>query len=142
MGDPLSAVAGVVSIVDVAVRSCNTLYDSIRYLKEVPSLTQELQQTIQSIRSILQHLSALVARYGQSRVLTAQVHLPDAVSHEIVAIKTDLDVLSSLFPAARSTGKLRTGLKSIKDRREIEKLVLKLQRHQVSLTLALQSPLQ
>ncbi|KAL8911006.1 MAG: hypothetical protein Q9171_003742 [Xanthocarpia ochracea] len=142
MAEPFSAIAGAVSIVDVAIRSCNTLYDSVCYLKGAPGLTQDLQQTVQSTQSILQNLNALVARYRQLQVFTAQLHLPDAVNYEIVAIKTDLDVLSSLLPATHSTREVRTGLKWIKDRREVEKLVLKLQRHQLSLTLALQSPLQ
>ena len=142
MAEPFTAIAGAVSIVDAAIRSCNTLYDSISYLKGAPGLTQDLQQTVQSIQSILQNLNALIARYRQSQVFTAQLHLPDAVNYEIVAIKTDLDVLSSLLPATHSTREVRTGLKWIKDRREVEKLVLKLQRHQLSLTLALQSPLQ
>ncbi|KAL8894840.1 MAG: hypothetical protein Q9207_008397 [Kuettlingeria erythrocarpa] len=142
MADPFSAVAGAASIVDVAVRSCNTLYDSICYIRDAPGLTLELQQTVQSIQSILQSLNALVARYRQSQVFTAQLHIPDAVSHEIVAIKKDLDLLSSRLPAPHTTREVRTGLKWIRDRRRVEKLVLKLQRHQISLTLALQSPLQ
>ncbi|KAI4089519.1 MAG: hypothetical protein LQ344_005345 [Seirophora lacunosa] len=95
MGDPFSAIAGAVSTVDFALRSCNILYDTIRYLKVAPELTQDLQQTVQSIRSILQDLNALVARYRHSQVITAQLQLPDAVSHEINAIKTDLDHLKN-----------------------------------------------
>lgn len=142
MGDPFSAIAGAVSAVDVAVRSCSTIYDSARYLKDAPVLTQELQGTVQSIRSILQNVNTLVARYHQSQVLTAQLHLPDAVNEEIVAITTDLDDLSSLLPAPHSTRKIRAGVKWIKDRRKVEKLVMKLQQHQTSLILALQSPSQ
>ncbi|KAL8795896.1 MAG: hypothetical protein Q9182_007468 [Xanthomendoza sp. 2 TL-2023] len=122
MGDPFSAIAGAVSIVDVAVRSCNTLFDSVRYLKDAPELTKELRETVQSIRSTLQDLNALVARYRQSQILAVQLQLPNAVSHEILAIKKDLDVLLSLIPATHSARSIRTRLKWINNRREVEKM--------------------
>ena len=140
MAEIFATVTGIVSLVDVALRACSALYDSISYLKDAPDLSQRLQRTVQSIESVLRSLNLLVAQYRQLTTTNGQpVQLPDAVGHEVVAIKAALDGLAILLPATGSGGKLRRGIKTILDRKKVVEVAQRLDSHQITLLLALQS---
>lgn len=140
MAEVFATVAGVGSSIDVALRACNALCDAIRYLKDAPELSQRLQRNVQSVESILQTLEAFVAQYRRSQALTGQSgFLPDAVTHEIISIKTELEALSTLLPAASSSDQLRRRLKWVLDRKKVAEVLQRLEGHQITLILALQS---
>ena len=140
MAEIFATVTGVVSLVDVALRACSALYDSIEYLKDAPDLSQRLQRTVQSIESVLRSLNLFIAQYRQSITPAGQPdQLPDAVGHELIAIKDTLDALATLLPAKGSGSKLRRGIKTILDRKKVVEVIQRLDSHQITLILALQS---
>ena len=140
MAEIFAAVTGVVSLVDVALRACSALYDSIGYLKDAPDLSQRLQRTVHSIESVLRSLNLFIAQYRQTTTPAGQTNrLPDAVSHELFAIKAALDALAALLPATGSGSKLRRGINTILDRKKVAEGIQRLDSHQITLILALQS---
>ncbi|KAL8942549.1 MAG: hypothetical protein Q9216_001593 [Gyalolechia sp. 2 TL-2023] len=91
MADVFSTVAGVASFIDVALRGCTVLYDSVRYLKDEPELSQRLRRTVQSVQSILHNLNEFVATYRQQQVSAGVINfLPDAVRRNGVRVHEDL----------------------------------------------------
>ena len=140
MADPFSALAGVISLVDVALRACNVLYDSITYLKDAPELSQRLQRTVQSVESVLRSLDISVAQYRQSKISFGQSDLaPDAVKQELKSIRAELDELFLLLPTSGSGNELRRRLRWVLDRKRVGEVIQRLEGHQVTLLLALQS---
>ena len=140
MAEIFATVTGVASLIDVAFRACSALYDSIEYLKDAPDLSQRLQRTVQSIESVLRNLNLFVAQYRQTTSPAGQSdHLPDAVSHELIAIKAALDALAALLPVTGSGSKLRRGIKTILDRKKVVEVTQRLDSHQITLILALQT---
>ncbi len=140
MAEVFSTIAGVASLIDVALRACNVLYDSSRYLKDAPLLSQRLRRTVQSVESALQSLKQFVTQYRQQQVSAGLPdHLPGAVNDEIISIKVDLDTLSALLPASSSNGQLRTKFKWVLDRKKVAEILQALDSHQITLLFALQS---
>ncbi|KAL8757874.1 MAG: hypothetical protein Q9199_001902 [Rusavskia elegans] len=138
MAEVFSAFAGVASLIDVALRACSVLYDSSRYLKDAPQLSQRLRRTIQSVKSVLQNLKEFVALYRQQQASAGlQDFLPDAVNEEVISIKAELDTLSTLLPASGSSDQLRTKLKWILDRKKVTEIIKALDSHKTTLILAL-----
>ncbi|KAL8954686.1 MAG: hypothetical protein Q9183_006981, partial [Haloplaca sp. 2 TL-2023] len=140
MAEVFSTIGGVASIIDVALRACNVLYDSGRYLKDAPQLSQRLRRTIESVKSILQDLKALGAEHRQQQ---AGARLPDilpaTVEREVKSIIDNLDILSALLPAASLRGQTRAQVKWVLNRKKVVETVLALDTHQATLTLALQT---
>ncbi|KAL8928986.1 MAG: hypothetical protein Q9208_001429 [Pyrenodesmia sp. 3 TL-2023] len=140
MAEIFSTIAGVASVIDVALRGCNVLYSSIHYLKETPQLSLRLRQTVQSVESILRCLDEFVAVYRRQQPSAGSPGcLPDAVSHGVVLIKAELDALSTLLPAPSASGQIRQRLKWVLDQKRVIEVVQRLDSHQITLTLALQS---
>ncbi|KAL8934553.1 MAG: hypothetical protein Q9211_005162 [Gyalolechia sp. 1 TL-2023] len=140
MAEVFSTVAGVASLIDVALRACNVLYDSIRYLKDESELSQRLRRTVQSVESVLQSLDEFVALYRQQQSSASLPNfLPDAVNHEIISIKAELHALSTLLPSSSSSSRLRRGLKWVLDRKKVAEVIQSLDSHQITLIFALQS---
>ncbi|KAL8902575.1 MAG: hypothetical protein Q9207_004576 [Kuettlingeria erythrocarpa] len=140
MADVFATIAGVVSVIDVALRGCNVLYSSLHYLKDAPQLSHRLRQTIQSVESVLRCLDEFVAVYRQQQASAGLPGcLPHAVNHEVIFIKAELDTLSTLLPAPSVSGQLRRRAKSLLDRKRVIEVTEKLNDHQITLTLALQS---
>ncbi|KAL9628449.1 MAG: hypothetical protein Q9204_005877, partial [Flavoplaca sp. TL-2023a] len=140
MAEVFSTVAGGLSLVDVALRACNKLYDSIRYLKEAPQLSQRLRRTVQSIESVLKSLDEFIALHRQRQTFAGEPDLlPSAVENEVISIKAELDALSALLPASSSTGHIRAKVKWVLDRKRVTEVIQSLDRRQITLTFALQS---
>ncbi|KAL8753905.1 MAG: hypothetical protein Q9184_005282 [Pyrenodesmia sp. 2 TL-2023] len=140
MAEVFATVAGVASVIDVALRGCNVLYSSLHYLKDAPELSQRLRQTIQSVESILRVLDGLITAYRQQQASAGSPgYLPDAVSHEVVLIKAELDTLGTLLPATSVNGQLRRRLRWVLDRKRVVEVIQRLDSCQITLTLALQS---
>lgn len=138
MAEVFSTVAGVASLIDVALRACNVLYDSIRYLKDESELSQRLGRTVQSVESVLQCLDEFVALHRQQQISAGLPNfLPDAVNHEVISIKAELDALSTLLPNPSS--QFRRRVKWFLDRTKVSEVIQRLDSHQNTLTLALQS---
>lgn len=140
MAEVFATVAGVASVIDVALRACSVLYSSLHYLKEAPELSQRLRQTVQSVESILRCLNDFIAVYRRQQASTGLPGcLPDAVNHEVVLIKAELDALSKLLPAPGANGQIRRRVKWVLDRKRVDEVVQRLDSHKITLTLALQS---
>ncbi|KAL8961355.1 MAG: hypothetical protein Q9193_002080 [Seirophora villosa] len=140
MADICSTIAGVASLIDVALRGCSVLYDSINHLTDAPELSLRLRRTVQSVESILRCLDSFVADYRKQQISTGVPSLlPDALDHELTSIKAELDALSILLPTANSSSQLRRRLKWVLDRKQLAEIVRRLDGHQITLILALQS---
>ncbi|KAL8658083.1 MAG: hypothetical protein Q9226_001287 [Calogaya cf. arnoldii] len=140
MAEVFSTIAGVASLIDVALRACNVLYDSGRYLRDAPQLSQRLRRTIQSLEFALQSLKQFVAHYRQQQILAGLPdHLPGAINEEIVSIKANLDALTRLLPASSLNGQMRTKFKWVLDRKKVTEVLQALDSHQITLLVALQS---
>ncbi|KAL8710557.1 MAG: hypothetical protein Q9225_007268, partial [Loekoesia sp. 1 TL-2023] len=140
MAEGFTTLTGVASFVDVALRACNVLYDSIRYIKNEPELSQRLRRSIQSAESIVQSLNDFVALHRQQQVSAGLPNfLPDAVNHELNSIKAELDALSALLPSSRSSSQLRRKGKWVLDRKKLAEVIQRLDSHGITLILALQS---
>ena len=140
MAEIFATVASVASSIDVALRACNALYDSIQYLKDTPQLSQRLRQTIQNVKSALENLQKFGATYRQQQISAGLPDfLPSAVNNGINSIKAELDHLSTLLPSSSSSGQLRSKVKWVLDRKEVNKVTQALDSHQNTLKLALQA---
>ncbi|KAL8895223.1 MAG: hypothetical protein Q9192_003770 [Flavoplaca navasiana] len=140
MAEVFATFGGVASLIDVALRACSKLYDSSRYLKEAPQLSQRLRRTIQSVESVLKSLDDFITLHRQQQTLTGEPDLlPSAVENEVISIKAELDALSALLPASSSTGYIRAKVKWVLDRKKVTEVIQSLDRRQITLTFALQS---
>ncbi len=140
MAELFSTVAGVASLIDIALRACNVLYDSSRYLKDAPQLSQRLRRTIESVKSILQSLNNLLVLYRQQQATTGLPDiLPGAIESEVISIKAELDTLSALLPTSSANSQAGTKVKCILNRKKVVEVVQALDSHQITLILALQT---
>ena len=140
MAEVFATFAGAASLIDVALRTCNVLYDSCRYLRDAPQLSQRLRGTIQSVESVLRSVNEFGATYRQQQTSAGLPDfLPSAVNDEIKSIKAELDALSTLLPSSSSSGQLRSKLKLVVDRKKVTEVIKELDRHQNTLILALQA---
>ena len=140
MAEVFATIAGIASVIDVALRTCTVLYSSLHYLKHEPELSRQLQQTIQSVESILRNVEDFVAVYRQQQASARLLGcLPDAVNYGVILIKAELDALSTLLPAPSASGQIRRRVKWVLDRKRVVEVRQKLDSHQITLTLALQS---
>ncbi|KAI4118195.1 MAG: hypothetical protein LQ345_001699 [Seirophora villosa] len=140
MADICSTIAGVASLIDVALRGCSVLYESINHLKDAPELSLRLRRTVQSVESILRCLDSFVVDYRKQQISTGVPSLlPDALDHELTTIKAELDALLNLLPTSNSSSQLRRRLKWVLDRKQLAEIVRRLDGHQITLILALQS---
>ncbi|KAL8974631.1 MAG: hypothetical protein Q9197_001119 [Variospora fuerteventurae] len=140
MADIFSTVAGLASVIDVALRGCNALYESIHYLKDAPQLSLRLRRTVQSVESILRCLDDFVAIHRQQQASAGvSAILPDAVTLELISISDELNALSILLPNSSSSNQFRRRLKWVLDRKQVAEVLQRLNSHQTTLLLALQS---
>ena len=140
MAEVFATVGGVASLIDIALRACCKLYDSSRYLKEAPQLSQRLRRTIQSVESVLTNLDEFITLHRQQQTSSGEPDLlPSAVENEVISIKAELDALSALLPASSSTGLIFAKFKCVLDRKKVTEVIQSLDSHQITLTFALQS---
>ena len=140
MAEIFATFAGVASLIDVALRACNVLYDSTRYLRDAPQLSQRLRRTIQSVESVLRSVNEFGSTYRQQQTSAGlRDFLPSAVNDEIKSIKAELDALSTLLPSPSSSGQLRSKSKFVLDRKKVTEVTQALDSHQITLLLSLQT---
>ena len=140
MAEVFATVGGVASVVDVALRACSKLYDSSRYLKQAPQLSQRLRRTIQSVESVLKNLGEFITLHRQQQPSSGKPDLlPSAVESGVISIKAEWVALSALLPASSSTGHVRAKVKWVLDRKKVTEVIQSLDSHQITLTFALQS---
>lgn len=139
MAELFATVAGVASLIDVALRTCNVLYDSSRYLKDAPQLSQRLRRTIESVKSIFQNLNELLALYRQQQATNSLPDiLPGAIECEVISIKAELDTLPALLlPNSSASNQVRTKVKWTLNRKKVIEVVQALDSRQITLILAL-----
>ncbi|KAI4220780.1 MAG: hypothetical protein LQ349_008003 [Xanthoria aureola] len=140
MAEVFATFAGVASLIDVALRACNVLYDSCRYLRDAPQLSQRLRRTIQSVESVLRSVNESGATYRQQQTSAGLPDfLPSAVNDEIKSIKAELNALSTLLPTSSSSDQFRSKLKWVLDRKKVTEAIKALDSHQNTLILSLQT---
>ena len=140
MAEIFATFAGVASLIDVALRACNVLYDSTRYLRDAPQLSQRLRRTIQSVESVLRSVNEFGSTYRQQQTSAGlRDFLPSAVNDEIKSIKAELDALSTLLPSPSSSSQLRSKSKFVLDRKKVTEVTQALDSHQITLLLSLQT---
>ena len=140
MADPFSTLAGAVSILDVAIRSCKGLYDASHAYKSAPQEAEHLRGTIRDLESILRNTRLWIAEYHSSRS-TIQHHeiLPEAVKDCIQEINAILKELSDLLPNSDERRQIRERSRWVLHKVKIKKLQERLEGQQKILHLCLQT---
>ncbi|KAL8880193.1 MAG: hypothetical protein Q9198_002349 [Flavoplaca austrocitrina] len=138
MAEFFSTVAGLASLVDVALRACNVLYGSSCYLKDAPQLSQRLRGRIASVKSVLQNLNEFLALHRQEQATNGLRDI-GTVESEVISIQAVLDTLSTLLPTSSAHSQVRTKVKWILDRKKVTEVVHELDSHRSTLTLAIQT---
>ena len=99
MAEAFSTAAAVVSFVDVMIRACRGISQTIISLNEAPSTIHRLRDTIQNLQSVLRGLRLFVTEYQSSKVfLEHHQLLPDNLQKELLAMDSELKMLQRMIP--------------------------------------------
>lgn len=140
MADPFSTLAGVVSVIDVAIRGCRGLYDFSRNLEDVPRSAQQLRSTIGNVESCLRNLRLFAIEYQSSAPLTGHHQiLPEALKLGLLGVKTELNVLNRFLPNSESSWKVSERVTWVIDKNKLIKTLQRLDSQQITLLVGLQS---
>lgn len=114
MADPLSALAGVLSVADIAIRSCQRLRDLTSDLQDAPQSMQRFRQTIQNVESVLRNLRLFVVEFNSSALATEQHEvLPEVVVHSLVEIQDNLKRLENILAPDESNSNIRKRIRHV-----------------------------
>ena len=138
--DPLSGIASVLSVADIAVRSCERLRDLISDLRDAPQSVQRLRRTIQNTESVLRNVWLYVAEFNSSTLVT-EYHevLPEAVERCLEEIRDDLNLLDNVLAPDHSSGNMRKRIGHVWRKKAAEEIAQRLDSQQSTLSLSLQS---
>ena len=141
--DPLSGIASVLSVADVAVRSCERLRDLISDLRDTPQSVQRLRRTIQNTESVLRNVWLNVAEFNSSTLAT-EYHqvLPEAVERCLEEIRADLNLLEKLLAPGELGRDIGARIRHVLSKKPITDILGRLEDQQNLLSLALQSAAQ
>ena len=140
MADPLSTLAGLVSLADVTIRACRRVHQFVLSWKDAPQAVKTLQQTIESIRSTLGNLKLFVEEYNSStpRLRHGQT-LPDSMIAEMRSIKDNVDALNDLLLAMLKRKNFTRKAVWALQEQKLTALAQRLENQQITLTLGLQA---
>ncbi|KAM0799759.1 hypothetical protein BDR22DRAFT_279431 [Usnea florida] len=141
--DPLSGIASVLSVADVAVRSCERLREFISDLRDAPQSVQRLRRTIQNTESVLRSVWLNVAEFNSSTLAT-EYHevLPEAVERCLEEIRADLNLLEKLLAPGELGRDIGARIRHVLSKKSITDILGRLEDQQNLLSLALQSAAQ
>lgn len=138
--DPLSGIASVLSVADVAVRSCERLRDLISDLRDAPQSVQRLRGTIQNTESILRSVWLFLSEFNSSTLATVYHEvLPEAVERSLEGIRDDLNLLQKILAPDDSSGDMWKRIGHVRRKKAAEEIARRLNSQQSTLSLALQS---
>ena len=139
MADPLSTVAAVVSLIDVTIRACEGISSLVVGLKDAPNAAQHLRQTVQNVKSVLEHIKLYVSEYESSKLFTEQHQLlPEVVKKELLGIRVDLDLLQKFLPSSGNQRKIGRRVKWVLDEKKLARVIRRLESRQRALMTGLQ----
>ena len=141
--DPLSGIASVLSVADVAVRSCERVQNLISDLRDAPQSVQRLRRTIQNIQSVLRNVWLNVAEFNSSALAT-EYHevLPEAVERCLEEIRADLNLLEKILAPGEMSRDIGARIRHVLSKKSITDILGRLEDQQNLLSLALQSAAQ
>ena len=138
--DPLSGIASVLSVADIAVRSCERLRDLISDLRDAPQSVQRLRRTIQNTESVLRNVWLFVSEFNSSTLATVYHDvLPEAVERSLEGIRDDLKLLQNTLVPDDSRGDTWKRIGHVRRKKAAEEIARRLDSQQSTLSLALQS---
>ena len=138
--DPLSGIASVLSVADVAVRSCERLRDLISDLRDAPQSVQRLRRTIQNTESVVRNVWLFVSEFNSSALATVYHEiLPEAVERCLEQIRDDLNLLENILAPDDSSGNIWKRMGHVWRKKAAEEIARRLDSQQSTLSLALQS---
>ena len=140
MADPFSILASVLSTLDVSLRACKGLNDTIHAYKEAPLEREQLQRTIKNVDSVLRNLRLFITEYPSSR---AAVHyheaLPEAVRDCVSVISRALEELENLLSHSNDVLQAKQRLRWVLRKKRFLELLKLLDSSQITLNLSLQA---
>ena len=141
--DPLSGIASVLSVADVAVRSCERLRDLISDLRDAPQSVQRLRRTIQNTESVVRNVWLFVSEFNSSALAT-EYHevLPEAVERCLEEIRDDLNLLEKRLVPGELGRDVGARIRHVMGKKSIRDTSDRLENQQNLLSLALQSAAQ
>ena len=141
--DPISGIASVLSVADIAVRSCERLRDLVSDLREAPQSVQRLRRTIQNTESVLRNVRLNVAEFNSSTLAT-EYHevLPEAVERSLEEIRDDLNLLETRLAPGDLGRDIGARIRHVLSNKSIRDILGRLESQQNLLSLALQSATQ
>ena len=143
MAEPLSVVASVLSVADIAVRSCERLRDLGSDLRDAPQSVQRLRRTIQNTESVLRNVWLNVAEFNSSTLATEYYEvLPEAVERSLEEIRDDLNLLESSLAPGELGRDIARRIRHVLSKKPITDILGRLESQQNLLSLALQSATQ
>lgn len=141
--DPLSGIASVLSVADIAVRSCERLRDLISDLRDAPQSVQRLRRTIQNTESVLRNVRLNVAEFNSSTLATVYHEvLPEAVERCVEEIRDDLNLLENRLAPGDLGRDIGARIRHVLSKKSIRDILGRLESQQNLLSLALQSAAQ
>ena len=138
--DPLSGIASVLSVADVAVRSCERLLNLVSDLRDAPQSVQRLRRTIQNTESVLRNVWLFVSEFNSSALAT-EYHevLPETVERCLEEIRADLNLLEKRLAPGELGRDFGARIRHVWRKTAAEEIVQRLDSQQSRLSLALQS---
>ena len=137
MADPLSTTSGVLSLVDIAFRTCKGLRSLIDDLKGAPRKVEHLRREKQSWDSVLHNLRLFIAEFESSS--SCHQILLAAVKDSIAEIQNDSKSLDDLLAQLGSEKSIQGRLKYIWKSSRFAEIDSNLDSQHRVLSLALQS---
>ena len=127
--DPISATASMITIVEVACKSCHALHDFLRGISEAPDDIKQHRATLRSLKSTLHCMQSLIADP------TVGQHLLRNVGTSLEECSMDLqsvDAKCRKAQGAMQRGKMRNGVTRVRwylsGEHSLEKFFARLQR--------------
>ena len=138
--DPLSAIASVLSVADITIRTCERLRNLTSDLHDAPRSVQRLRQTILNIESVLRNTWLFVVEFNSSTLATEQHEvLPEVVEQSLKEIQASLNELEHLLAPDESNRDMKRRIMHVWKKKPITEIVGRLASQQNTLSLALQS---
>lgn len=140
MADPLSTFAAVLSTLDVSLKACKGVYDTVHTYREAPLEFEQLRFTVKNVESILRNLRLFVAEYHSSRNATHYHEaLPEAVKDCVLGISRTLKELESLLPRSDDSLQAKQRFRWVLRKKRFVELQERLSSSQNTLALCLQA---
>ena len=139
MAEPLSTIAGIISLADVTVRACSGINSFTRSWKDAPRSVKSLHGVVAHVDSTIASLKSLIQEYSTSLMIPQHGRVgPESIAAGLDAIKEDLILLNGMLPSVEALKDFHQKASwGFKEERVME-IVHRLGNHQASLNLGLQ----